>query len=156
MWQAPLCPSAWPESCRMSLSLDSASTDHTSPAMEKCTHTHESRNKQLQVKEKFKSVISGACLSMYKFFAHSWLLLQSSHHDDGAAPLFPQHSPEITHSLRQGALCSDVGILLPVSVYVVCINVVAPGYSYTYTPVWHLDSTRMALEYNTIQILTGT
>lgn len=53
------------------------------------------------------------------------LLLQPGHHHDGAGPLLPDHPPEITQGLRQGPLCSNIGILLPVAVYIVGVDVVA-------------------------------
>ena len=52
------------------------------------------------------------------------LLLQSGHHDDGVGPLFPHHPPEVTQGLRQRPLSGDVGILLPVAVDVVGVDVV--------------------------------
>ena len=56
---------------------------------------------------------------------HPWLLLQSGHHDDGVGPLLPHHPPEVAQRLRQRALSGDVGVLLPVAVDVVGVDVVA-------------------------------
>ena len=52
-------------------------------------------------------------------------LLQLGHHDDDGAPLLPDHPPEFAEGLRQRPLGGDVGVLFPVAVDVVGVDVVA-------------------------------
>lgn len=62
--------------------------------------------------------------NIFKASPYPWLFLQSGHHDNGAGSLLPHHPPEITQCLWQRPLSSNVGILLPVAVDVIGINVV--------------------------------
>lgn len=55
---------------------------------------------------------------------HPGLFLQSGHHDDGVGSLLPHHPPEVAQCLWQRPLRGNVGILLPVAVDVVGIDVV--------------------------------
>jgi len=55
--------------------------------------------------------------------------LQSSHHDDGVGPLFPDHPPEVGEGVGQRSLGGDVGARSPVAVQVVGVDVVACGYA---------------------------
>lgn len=54
-------------------------------------------------------------------------LLQLGHHDNDGAPLLPDHPPEFAKRLRQSSLGGDVGVLLPVAIDIVGIDVVASG-----------------------------
>jgi len=53
------------------------------------------------------------------------LFLQARHHHDRGSALLPHHPPEVPKRLCQWSLGSDVGILLPVAINVVGIDVVA-------------------------------
>lgn len=57
-------------------------------------------------------------------------LFQARHHDDRGGPLLPHHPPEIPKRLRQWPLGSNVGILLPVAINVVGVDVVAAQDTY--------------------------
>lgn len=68
--------------------------------------------------------------------AHPRLLLQASHHNDGARPLLPYHPPEVTQRLWQRTLGSDVSVLFPVPVNVVGIYIVATWNSLSKKHSW--------------------
>ena len=55
----------------------------------------------------------------------AFLSRSSEHHHDGRVVL-PQHPPEVLHGLVEGPLGGDVGVLFPVAVTVVGVEVVAP------------------------------
>lgn len=69
------------------------------------------------------------------WFLYPGLLFQARHHDDRRSPLLPHHPPKVPESLRQRTLGSDVGVLLPVAVDVVGVDVVAPQDSCKNQPV---------------------
>lgn len=50
--------------------------------------------------------------------------LQFGHHDDDGASLLPDHSPEFTKCFWQRSLSGNVSVLLPVTIYVVGVDVV--------------------------------
>lgn len=52
------------------------------------------------------------------------LLLQPGHHDYSCCSLFPHHPPEVTEGFWQRSLCGDVGVLLPIPIYVIGIDVI--------------------------------
>lgn len=56
--------------------------------------------------------------------------LQLGHHDYDGTSLLPDHPPEFTKCLWQGSLGGNVGILLPVAVNVVCVDVIASRDAY--------------------------
>lgn len=51
-------------------------------------------------------------------------LLQLGHHNNDGTPLLPDHPPEFTKCFWQSSLGGNVGILLPVAIYVVSIDVI--------------------------------
>lgn len=52
------------------------------------------------------------------------LLLQPGHHDYSCCSLFPHHPPEVAESFWQRSLRGDVGILLPIPINVIGIDVI--------------------------------
>lgn len=55
---------------------------------------------------------------------YPWFLLQLSHHNNSSWALLPHHPPEVPKGLWQRSLRGNVGILLPVAINVVGINVI--------------------------------
>lgn len=51
-------------------------------------------------------------------------LLQFGHHDDDGAPLLPDHPPEFSKCLWKGSLGGNVGVLLPIAIDVVGVDIV--------------------------------
>ena len=51
-------------------------------------------------------------------------LFQFCHHDHRGTPLLPDHSPEVPERFWERALRGDIGVLLPVAIYVVGVHIV--------------------------------
>ena len=64
-------------------------------------------------------------LTAYLITLYPAPLLQLGQHDNSGRPLLPYHPPEIGERLRERTLRGDVGVLLPVPVAVVGVDVVA-------------------------------
>lgn len=58
---------------------------------------------------------------------YPWPFFQLCHHDNCGTPLLPYHSPKVPKCLRKRSLCCNIGILLPIPIYVVCIHIVTSG-----------------------------
>lgn len=57
------------------------------------------------------------------------LLLQPGHHDYSCCSLFPHHPPEVAEGFWQRSLRGNVGVLLPIPINVIGIDVITAWHS---------------------------
>ena len=53
----------------------------------------------------------------------------NTNHNNCLCVLLPHHSPEVVYSLWEGSLGSNISPLLAITVEVVSVNVIRPGYA---------------------------
>lgn len=70
------------------------------------------------------SLVPISSIKKRKHTLYPGLLLQPGHHDYSCCSLFPHHPPEVTEGFRQRPLRGNVGVLLPIAVNVIGVDVI--------------------------------